>query len=224
MGNKGNNRHMKSLASPKYYAVHRKEQVYVSKPIPGRHTLQRSITLIAFARKVGIAATSAEGSKMIKRRELLVNGKPVVEPRYPIGLNDLIEVIPAKQSYKIGVNGRGQVTIDKSEQKAVRTCKIVQRYKTKGGQIMIRLHDGSISKAPKDAMANDSVVIEAKGSRIIKLGKGSKCTVIEGVHVGETGTIKEIKPGTANIAPSVTINSGSGNEFETLLRNIMVVE
>ncbi len=224
MGSKGNNRHMKSLASPKYYAVHRKEQVYISKPVAGRHSLQRSITLISFARKIGIATTGAEGSKMIKRRELLVNGKPVVEPRYPIGLNDIIELIPAKQSYKIGINSRGQVTIDKVDQKAPRVCKIVQRYKTKGGQIMVRLHDGSISKAPKDAMANDSVVLEAGGAKVIKLGKGSRCIIIEGVHVGESGTVNEIKPGTANVAPSVLVDGGSGNEFETLLRNIMVVE
>lgn len=223
MGSKGNSRHIKSLAAPRYYAVHKKERMYTMKPAPGRHTLQRSIPLLAFARKIGIAATRSSGTKMIKGKDILVNGRPITDERYPIGLNDIVELAPAKQSYRITINTRGQVTIEKADGIS-RLCKIVQKYKTGKGQVMIRLHDGTVAKAPKDASTNDSVSMGKDGvEKVVKLQKGSKCTVIEGVHVGESGTVKEIKPGTANVPSAVTVE-GTAGEFETLLRNIMAVE
>ena len=39
MGSKGNNRHIKSLAAPRYLHIERKVNAYVLKPNAGRHTL-----------------------------------------------------------------------------------------------------------------------------------------------------------------------------------------
>ncbi len=228
MANKGNSRHMKSLASPKYMQVHRKEQRYTAKPKAGRHTLQKSMTLISFAKRVGAAQSGSEATKMIKRRELQVNGRSVKEPNYPLGLNDMVDVVPSKAAYSVGINERGQVDLKELKgQTEDRLCKIVQKYKAKKGALMIRLHDGTVMRTQnKELRVNDSVVVDKKGNvkRVLPLKQGSKCMVIEGVHVGSVGTIKGIKPGSANAVASVAIAQGDGKEFETLLRNIMAVE
>ena len=228
MANKGNSRHMKSLTASRYYSVHKKEQVYVTKPSCGRHTLDKSISLVSFAKKVGLAQTRSEASKMIKRKEVLVNGNAVKDIRYPIGLNDTVEIVPAKEGYRLGINERGQVSIDKADKKSFgeRLCRIVQRYKTSNGIIMIRLHDGTVMKSGKDTNVNDSVIVDNAKTikKVLKLAKGSRCLVVEGVHVGMSGTVKEIKPGTATAPSSVTVEQQNGGEFGTLLKNIMVVE
>ncbi len=226
MARKGNSRHLKSRVAPKYYFVHKKERVFVTKPTAGRHTLNKSISLVVFARRVGLAQTSSEASKMIKRKELLVNNTPVRDPSYPIGLNDTINIVPAKQTYRIGINERGQVSIEKADVAGERLCRIVQKYRTKKGALMIRLHDGTVMAANKDTNTNDSVVLDNEHGikKVLKLDKGSRCVVIDGVHVGSTGTVKDIRPGTATSQPTVKVEQKSGGEFDTLLKNIMVVE
>jgi small subunit ribosomal protein S4e len=225
MANKGNSRHMKSLTAPKYYGVHRKESAYVAKPSPGRHSLSRSIPLVAFATKAGISASSHDASRMIKRREIHVNGKPVRDPSYPVGLSDTILVLPSKTSYSVGINELGKVSIIESGGATDRLCKVAQKYMTGGGSVMIRLHDGTVIKASKDIKVNDSVLLGNGSSvkKVLKLGEGCNCTVIDGVHVGAKGKVKEIHKGTATSRAYVTVEEDGGS-FDTLVRNIMVVE
>ncbi len=45
MGSKGNDRHIKRLASPRYLHIERKVSAYVIKPDAGRHTLESSMAL-----------------------------------------------------------------------------------------------------------------------------------------------------------------------------------
>ena len=225
MANKGSSRHMKSLTTSKYYAVHKKESAYSAKPSPGRHTLDRSIPLLAMATKAGLSATSHDANSMIKKGELRVNGKQIRNPRYPVGLNDIVESVPAKKSFLVGINERGQVSITDSKGKE-RLCKIVQKYKAQKGTLMIRLHDGMVLKAGKDTCVNDSVLVGNDNSikKVLKLGNGSRCTIIAGVHVGASGTVKEIHAGTSTSKAYVTVEQGGNKGFDTLLKNIMVVE
>lgn len=226
MANKGSSKHMKSLTTSRYYSVHRKESVYVAKPSAGRHTLGSSIPLVALAVKVGLSESNHGASRMIKRKELLVNGTAVRDPTYPVGLGDVIEGVQGKKSYEVGINERGQATIKESGRRdRERICKIVQKYKTGKNTLMIRLHDGTVLKSGKDTDTNDSVVIENNEiKKVLKLGGGCKCFVIDGIHVGTSGTVKEIHPGTATSKAYVTIEHGGAGGFDTLLRNIMVVE
>ncbi len=226
MANKGSSKHMKSLTTSRYYSVHRKERVYVAKPSAGRYTLGSSIPLVAFAVRAGLSESNHGASRMIKRKELLVNGIAVRDPAYPVGLSDVIESVPSKRSYEIGINERGQATIKEASSKGrERTCKIVQKYKSGRNTLMIRLHDGTVLKSGKDTNANDSVVIENNEiKRVLKLGNGCRCFVMDGIHVGTSGTVKEMHQGTAASRAYVTVEQGGGGSFDTLLRNIMVVE
>ncbi len=226
MASKGNSRHMKGLAATKYLSVKRKEHVYVAKPNAGRHSLERSIPLVLFAEKAGIADTKASAVKLIKKKAFLVNKKIVTDPRYPIGLSDFVEIEGQNDAYLIGINERSQVSIEKTgrENSGKRLCKVVQKFKAKKGIIMIRLHDGTVIKSSNDVRVNDSVIIDPKNKvmDVLKLGNGRKCLVVSGVHVGTSGTIKEIKGGSSKTNPSILVESDNGG-FETLLNNVMVV-
>ncbi len=224
MANKGSSGYIKRLYAPKYFDIHRKEHKYVVKQNPGRHSLQKSVALSLIIRKLAITSTRFESDKVIKGGLVGVNGNVVKETKFPVGLNDMITVGP--ESYTIGINERGQISINKGEKSGkLQIYKIIGKYKSRGNQIMLRLHDGSAVKGKAEMNVNDSVAVsQGKISKVIKLDAGSKCEVIDGVHVGIFGTIREIGKGDMHKQKSVKVEPQKGEAFETLVRNVIVVE
>jgi small subunit ribosomal protein S4e len=224
MANKGGSGYIKRLYAPKYFAIHRKEHKYVVKQNPGRHSLKKSVALSLIIGKLMPDSTRLEAERIIKGKDVSVNGKTVREPKFPVGLNDSIVI--GADSYIIGINERGQISVNKNDKASkLQLYKIVGKYKSKANQLMLRLHDGSAVKGTAEVNVNDSVAVsQGKISKVVKLDKGSKCEVIDGVHVGVFGTIKEIGKGGMHKEKSVTVEPQKGEAFETLVRNIIVVE
>ena len=229
MGKKGNVRHFKSLSAPLFLGIHRKGSVYVTKPNGGRHTIDRSISLVTLVKGLGLApANNAETERIIRRGLILVNNKVIREPSYPVGLNDIIEVVNEKKHYKIGINSRSRIDVAETPKPDYDSMlyKVTGKYKTKKESIMLRLHDGSVVKGVKDVDVNDSVIVNSKGSvsKVLKLEKGAKCIVIDGVHAGTSGKITEITEGTLHMRHSAKIQQSGGKEVVTIVKNMMVIE
>ena len=226
MAGKGKSRHMKGLNSPKYFDINRKERAYVTKPNPGRHMLESSITLKLLAEKLELGSKNTEAERIIKNGNILVNNKVVKEPKYPVGLNDTIEILNEKRYYRIGISRLGQVSITKLEKTDYdsKLYKVVGKYKTDSNKIMLRLHDGGIINGSNDVNVNDSLILDSKMkmAKVLKLQVGSECAVIDGVHVGASGKIKQLTKGTMHKTQSVLIEQNEGKAFETLVKNIMV--
>lgn len=227
MARKGNKRHLKALSAPKYFAVEKKEHMYVAKQNPGRFRLGTSVSLMsALERVLNSNARHAELKSIIKGKNVKVNYHIINDPLYPVGLNDIIELSKEGKFFKIGIDSRAKFSFEElKSEPAGRIQKIIGKFKIRKGKLMIRLYDGTIASYDKDANVNDSVIIgnDSKISKVIKMGTGAKCFVYNGVHVGETGTIKSITQGAANRDASAKIES-SNAEFDTQLKNIMVVE
>lgn len=223
MAKKGNSSYIKRLYAPKYFAVHRKEYKYVIKQNPGRHTLEKSVALSLLVNKMELAGTRAESKRIIIEGNISVNGKVVREPKFPVGLNDVVSA--AKESYLIGIDRKGHIQLEKAKDSASQIYKIIGKYVSSGKHIMLRLHDGRSVKGSADAKVNDSVVLSNGNiSKVIKLGQGSKCEVIDGVHVGTVGTVTKISEGNMHKQKSVTIEPEGREQFDTLVKNIIVVE
>ena len=211
---------MKRLNAPVYFSIERKGYKYVTKPTPGRHALNRCIPLCVALKQIGQVKTTSEASKAIKSRAILLNGKVVSNPRYPIGLSDVITV--AKKSYVCGINKQGKFAISESKS-SENAYIVVGKYKSKKGAIMLCLHDGTNIEYSKPINVNDSIYLKDwLVSRHIKLDVGAQCSVINGVHVGEHGKIVSISGGSMHKQRSVVIQSAPEVKFETLVRNVMV--
>ncbi len=222
MANKGGSSYMKRLNAPKYFAIHRKEHKYVTKPNPGRHSLKKSVALGLLMAKLGVGTIRKEYEKALRDGLVKVNGMTIKEPKYPVGLNDVVSI--GDESYAIKVNEQGQLAANK-DRGGKQFYKVVGKYKDKNNEMMLRLHDGTIVKGGNDANVNDSVMLSGTSiSKMIKLDSGSKCEVIDGVHVGKSGKISEIRPGSMHKQKSVIVEPESGAKFETLVKNIIVVE
>lgn len=217
---------MTGLAAPKYFGIYRKHQRYVIKPDPGRHSLERCVPLLIAVKKLGAASGSVEASNVIKNGSVLVNGRAVKEVKFPVGLNDIIELKGAGSHYMIGIEKHGRAAFEELEKADYENqlFRVIGKYKSAKGQIMIRLNDGSNAKGNRDIKVNDSVILDSKRNfkMRVPLQVGAKCFVISGVHVGTAGSISSIKEGTAKREASLVVKPASGEEFETIVRNVMV--
>jgi len=225
MGNKGNNRHIKRLAAPRYLHIGKKVKPYVVKPNSGRHTLRASISIATvLVDKLGIAGNAKEAKRAIKSGNVEVNGRVIKDERYPLGFADIIHLKPSKESYRIGIGIRGTVSVDKEEGKhEEQVFKVIGKFIAKGNKEKIRLHNGNILPSIKDVKVNDSVKLkDGKVSAVLKMQKGARCVILNGIHASESGVISDIKQGTALRAATVEIE-GDGVKTETLLDNVIVV-
>jgi small subunit ribosomal protein S4e len=225
MGRKGNHRHLAGLATPDFYNVHRKEFEYVTKSGAGRHTSEKSIPLILAIKKAGLASTKRDAVRVLNETTVLVNGRRIREMKYPVGLNDIIEFKDAGRSIAVGINANGQCTLDDTKtDRSNMHIKVIGKYKAAKGAIMLRLHDGSIIKGDNTTKVNDSVVItdDRTLKKTIPMKEGAKCLIINGVHLGSGGTLKKIKAGTMKIPATVIVQPENGEEFETMIKNILV--
>ncbi len=226
MSNKGNNRHVKRLAASKYMGIERKTSAYVVKPAPGRHTLDANIAITTVLKeKLHVAGNSKESRTLLKAGKIFVNGKVVKEEKYPVGFGDVIFLKPSDSHYKVGVGRYGTFNIEKVAKKDAEeiTCKVIGKYVSKGGKLMMRLHTGAIMPAEKSVNVNDSVTLLGdKVKSVIKLAPGTKCIVYKGVHAPIHGSIKSIKHGSMVRDATAEIESGK-ERFETTVDNIIAV-
>ena len=218
MAKKGNVRHIKSMNAPDYYGIPKKENKYVIKPAAGRHNASTSIALLLGVKKIGNAKTSREALKIIKGGLIAVNGNVVRDVKYPIGFGDVIGTADGKLARYVSINKQGQIIFENTEGKDYQLrYKIINKYKSSKGAVMIRLHDGRVLKleSANDAKVGDSVELSKEGKikRVLHVEKGVQCFVIDGVHVGETGKVSAITSGTMHISASAQIEQEDGTKF-----------
>ncbi|MCL5412578.1 MAG: S4 domain-containing protein [Candidatus Marsarchaeota archaeon] len=225
MSKKGGSRHIKGLVTPRYMDVGKKQYAYTIKPAPGRHSGDKSIALSLLLRKLGLVQTAREARIAISSGSAKVNGKIVRDIRFPIGINDIVEVEKAGKSVAIGIDNVAHMAVrdvSKSDRLS-QLFKVVGKHTAKGGLSLLRLHDGRLIKASKDARVNDSVSLsEGEVDRVFKMAGGSKCLVVSGVHVGTSGSIVSITPGTMHVGAKALVKVKENEQFETLVKNIMV--
>ena len=154
-----------------------------------------------------------------------VNGKAVNSLKYPLGFGDVIYFKQSNEHYRIGVGKKGAIAVEKesAEKAKEHIFKVIGKYLAKGNREMIRLYNGTVVPSVKDVRVNDSVRIkDGKIDGVIRLEKGARCLVIRGVHASESGTISDIRQGTALRGAIVEIESPEGKK-QTLLDNVMAV-
>ncbi len=226
MGNKGNNRHVKRLASPRYLHIERKIHPYILKPNAGRHTAATSIAIATVLKeKLGVVGSTKQARMVLNSGSIQVNGNAITDFRYPLGFGDVLYFKPSNEYYKVGVGKKGAVNVEKvsDEQAKEQVFKVIGKYVLRGNREMLKLHNGAVMPSEKGVRTNDSVKIkDGKISKVIKLEKGARCLVIRGVHASESGTISEIRQGTALRGAVVEIDGKEGKK-QTLLDNIMAV-
>ncbi|OYT41303.1 MAG: 30S ribosomal protein S4e [Candidatus Altiarchaeales archaeon] len=190
----------------------------------GPHRKEESIPLLMVVRDILKYADNArEARRIINKGMILVDKKPRKDPRYGVGLMDVIEIPKTGEYFRV-LPGKKRHVIKKINEKEsnIKPCKIIDKRLVKKGRIQLNLHDGgNILVDDNKYKPGDTVILELPDRKIkdwIKFERGNVAMIVRGRHSGDTGKIDEIFPGSA-IHKSLT----TMGDLQTLTEYIFVI-
>lgn len=192
--------HLKRIAAPKTWHLARKKSKFITRPNPGAHSLQYSMPLTIYLRDVvKVAKTAREVKHILNHSIVLVDGKRRKDPRFSIGLMDVLSFPETKQNFRVTLDAKGRLgSVEISEKEAntkisqVKTIKVV-----KGGKLRVGLSDGrNFGIDKQDYSIGDVVLLEVPSQKVVKhftYGAKKPVMLIGGKHAGKTGVIDHVE-------------------------------
>src|SRR3989344_1795853 len=208
-------RHLKARVAPKSWPnVLRKNTKYVSKPKPGTHKLEFSLTLGSIIKDLGLAKTTREIKKILNDKEILVDGRRVKERNFSIGFMDVVSIKDIG-NYRLTINESGFLKlIELKVSTNIKLTKIINKTMYRGSRLQLNLIDSrNVLVKENKYNVGDSLVIELPSQKItehLPLKEGSFILLIGGKHIGDKGVIEKIS------GKNIVYKNKDNNSFETL--------
>ena len=208
--------------------VSRKKVKWLLAPMPGTHPKDESISAGVLLRDVLSHASSIrEAKRVLGSGALLVDGKKVHEPKFPVGLMDIVSEPAQKKSYRMSLSGRRLVPKEVSGEAASRKyLKATGKRTVRGGKIQITFHDGRNYLGDNGIRTDDTCVFSVPDFKLLshlKFAPGASCLVINGKHTGELAKLEKVivRPGSHESEAQLT---GPAGQFVTLVKYLFVVD
>lgn len=194
----------KRSKAPAFYPIPRKRFKWTVKPRPGPHPASRSLPAAVMLREVlGVARNIREVKYILNQGQFKVDGRVVSDHRYPIGLMDVLHLVPKGEFYRMLPTLKKVVypiAIDKGE-KDIKPCQIKGKKTVKGGLIQLGLHDGRTILIKEDEIAfnakpGGTLIIDLKREEIseyVPMEQGYIALLTGGKRRGFIGTIQDIR-------------------------------
>lgn len=219
-------KHLKRLASPRSWMIARKKHKWVSRPRPGPHGLENSIPIQVILRDMlGYCDTAREARILLSSRGVLVDGKPVRDPKRCIGLMDVISLNQKKEHFRMLIDMKGRLQLVKIDAKQAKwkLTRIENKITVKGGKTQLNLFDGRNILLDKDAYGTGDVLkIAVPDQKIVdhyELKKGNMALLVGGKHVGELARLSRYEKSRNPRENEVHFEE----DFSTSLSNVFVV-
>ena len=153
---------------------------------------------------------------MLQKRDVLVDGKAVLEEKFPLGLMDVISLPKMGLHYRLVLLKGGFRAVEVKKEEAVfKLCKIIGKRLVKKGRIQLAFHDGRTQMIEKEEdrfRVGDSVKLSIPKQSLagfLKLEKNARCYVFHGRHSGEVGVLEEIRERPGSKASDAYLKAGS---------------
>jgi len=220
--------HLKRLLAPGYWRIPKKAFKWTVSPSPGPHPADECIPLLIVIRDLlHLAETGKEAKAIIKKGEVLVDGKPRKDQGYPVGIFDVISIPKIQKHFRVIPFKDGlkliEIKAEESDKKIVRINNITA---VKGGKLQLNLNDGkNILVEKKLYSTGDSLLLELPSLRILQhipLKEGVVVIATKGKMSGKLLTVKKITEGKFK-QPSKLICDYEGKEVEVLKEHAIAV-
>ena len=207
--------HLKTITAPRQWNVLRKDNVYITRPNPGAHSLEFALSVDTFLKTVlNVTKTKKESKFMLTHQGVKVNGKPKRDVNHQVGFLDIVSLPGDKTHYLCTINNKGLLS-HKEVSKLETIVKVRSKSLQKKGKVQLNTLNGiNLLLDPKTASkykVGDSLLISLPDHKVLEhipRAKGNTVFVYTGKHAGKKGTIEEIKD------KIITIKSGK-ETFET---------
>lgn len=204
---------LKRLASPKWWPIERKAKRFVSSP-RGPYAKEFSLPLLVLVRDVlKITDNKKEAFKIIKKGEVLVDGKKRKDPNFGLGLFNVIKIPSINKTWRaVPKDGLSFVEIPENEAK-LKICKIIDKKTLRGNKTQLNLNDGRNILTNEKYSTCDSLLIEVPEQKIVdhlKFSENSTCMIFRGKNAGRMGKIKSIEKDRIMVGDEKTIEVPKG--------------
>ena len=221
----GSSSHLKRLAMPRSWPLPRKTTIWVTRPSPGAHSLDRCMPLNLIVRDVlGRAQTSREVRFIVHNELVKVDGRICKDTRRGVGLMDVLTI--GDDDYRrciLDTNGRLRYKPISAEEASSKVCRVENKITIKGGKTQLNLHDGRniIVDDAAEFKTGDSLRISLPSQQIeehIVFGEGTRCYLIGGAHVGSLADMVSY-----SVKRSSMPNEVEFDGFGTVVSNVFAV-
>lgn len=235
---KGSAHHIRRSVSPIFWPIPRKEHVWSVKPSPGPHPISMSIPISVILRDaLKYIETMREARKIIGERKIAVDGRVITDYKFPVGLMDVISILPAGEHYRLLPHPVKVLTLHpiSKEEATYKLVRIKRKTMVKGGNIQLTFHDGRNQliklKDPFQPVEDvystyDTVKLGIPEQEILahfKLAEGYLAITIGGSNIGFLGKIKSINRMFKKSRALVVLENDKGKEARTILEYVFVI-
>lgn len=190
-------RHLKRLVMPRKWPLPRKGAHWAPKPSPGPHPMQRSMPLYMVLRDLlELCDTAREAKRIIGAREVFVDGEVRSDPKFPVGLMDVVSISKTREQFMVMLNRLGRFALVRIEEESAvwKLGRIERKTTVRGRKTQLGLHDGRcILTEDKRFKTGDVLKIEIPSQKVLghyPLAKGNLAMLIGGSHIGELHEIE----------------------------------
>ncbi|MDR3206601.1 MAG: 30S ribosomal protein S4e [Candidatus Methanoplasma sp.] len=218
--------HMKRLNAPRTWPIKRKLAVWVTKQSPGAHSLESSLPAVVVLRDlIGACDTAKEAKRIIGNRELIVDGKPVKNPKAPIGVMDTISIPKTGQNFRLLLTDKGKLAAVgiEADEAGWKLARVEGKTIVKGGKIQLNLSGGrNILLDKNDHKSGDTLKIGVIDQNVLDsyaLKEGAYALIIHGSLAGKILRVTEKVQRSGSADNTVKFEGGA----ETVQRNVFIV-
>ena len=216
--------HMKRLAMPRSWPLTRKTDIWISRPRPSGHPIERCMALGVVLRDIlGVAQSMREAKRALATRRILVDGRVTTDMRRGVGIMDVLTVGDEHYRCVLDKNGKLRYASISAKDAKLKLCRVDGKTTIKGGITQLNLHDGRnilIDDANK-YNTMDSLVLDVDTQKVKKHHKfesGANCYLIGGSHIGSTAAMSEYA-----VKRSSKNNEVLFDDFGTIVDHVFVV-
>jgi len=231
MGGKGNKRYLKRLAAPRLIHVPRKIGKFFTKVRAGPHRKEAALPLLHLVRDIlNLCSNAREARKIIKQGDILIDGIPRKDPKFPVGLMDVVDIPKTDAHYRIlPIEGKGLYPIEiPKKEVGFKLVRIENKSNVRGGHVQLHLHDGrnilikiKDPRKPDEAKTYktmDVLKITIPNQEIkdhFPLKEGNAGIIISGHNFGQVGTITQISKRFGTNASVIGLKTKNNEQLET---------
>lgn len=215
--------HLKRLAALKTWNVKRKGLKFITRLLPGPHSLETGIPISILLKEVlNHANTTKEVKKILNTNQIKIDGKVRKDSRFPVGIFDAIEFANTSEYFRVILNTKGKIDLIKikKEEALLKPCKIIGKTIVKG-KLQLNLFDGkNILVDNNHYKVGDTLLLslaDRKISKHFELDKKSTILLTGGKHIGEIGNVENI------VEDKIIYKNSKGDLIETSKKYAFVV-
>ena len=216
--------HIKRLMMPRSWPLPRKTTVWVQKPDPCGHSIEKCMPMGMILRDIlGVAHNRREAKKILHSRKVMVDGKIETAVGRGVGLMDVLTVGENNFRCVLDTNGKLRYRPISKKQASSKICRVMGKTTVSGGKSQLHLHDGRnlLFDSNPEYKSGDSVVISLPEQEITshhKFEEGALAYLTGGSHIGETATVSS-----REIKRSSKANEVSFDDFGTISDYVFIL-